>query len=49
MNQWELNGLHCMWMLKNLTYLESSGVQHIANEIGKSIENKNIKTKISRI
>ena len=41
--------INCMWMLKNLTYLESSGVEHIAKEIRKSIENKNIKTKISRI
>ena len=33
----------------NVTYFDSSGVEHIPKEIKKSINNKNIKTNIFRI
>ena len=36
-------------LLNNVTYFDSFGVEHIPKEIIKFIENRNIKTNISRI
>ena len=45
-----MNSLDCFYVnFKNLTYFDSSGVEHIAKEIRKFIGTKNITTNIYRI